>query len=112
MTTITYTVSFKYITQIFFGLGAKTSIARWQQTPLTLTAYPFPTPWSGGNLFVGLFVCLFVCLFVACLFLCLVLAKMTAKDDYTVSCSHLVTSTEKTKQKNRKKNLYRNRFLR
>ena len=40
--------------------------------PLTLTAYPTPTPRLGGqNVFT----------------------KMTAKDDPTISCSHLVAET-------------------
>ena len=53
---VTHTGSFKYITAIFFALGAEENIARTAEVattpnlPLTLTAYPTPTPgWGSTN---------------------------------------------------------------
>ena len=64
----TYTQSFKDIASIFFGLGAKTYVARWQPTPAT-TFDRLPCPK------VGFF---------------LLLLKKTGKDKPKISCSHFV----------------------
>ena len=45
MTIITYTGSFKYIAPVFFGLGARTKMGKWQPPPplpLTTTTLPLP----------------------------------------------------------------------
>ena len=78
MTIITLTGSFKWIAPIYLNKEQNkylpASFTRWHHHPLppTLTAYPSSTPWS---------------------FRFFSFDKTTAKNDLTITCSHLVAET-------------------